>query len=181
MDEFSTYEYVVKKKNKGIGRLKPVLYIIGYVLFAVSLFFIAIKTTIAAPLFALSGFFVALLVFLTWKYTKTEYEYSITSGHVTFSVINGNSQRRTVVSFPIKSCSTVAPIASDEHRARAEAYRAEKTYSALSELGATDGYFALFEDEKGKRCIFLFEATEKALKIFRFYNAPATVITKVSK
>ena len=38
----------------------------------------------------------------------------------------------------------------------------------------------VFEDENGKKSIVYFEATEKAIKICRFYNPAATVTSKVS-
>ena len=44
---------------------------------------------------------------------------------------------------------------------------------------AEDQYYATFE-ENGKKCVVYFEATEKTLKLLRYYN-PVTVVTKVSR
>ena len=46
-------------------------------------------------------------------------------------------------------------------------------------LFRSDIYYALLEED-GELSVVLFEATQKALGILRFYN-PMTVVTKVSR
>ena len=180
MNEFSTYEYVVQRKNKGSQKLKPAFLIIGYIIFALLALAFAVRSRLGAPLVALAPLALALIVFLTWRYTKIEYEYSITSGILTFSEIYGGKSRKTIAEFRLKDCTAIAPLSDPDKRALAERYNAEISYIALSQKDARDAYFATFENEKGKRCIFFFEATEKALKICRFYNPANTTVTKVS-
>ena len=180
MNEFSTYEYVVQRKNRGSQKLKPMFFIIGYIVFALLALTFAVRSKLGAPLVALAPVALLLIIFLTWRYTKIEYEYSITSGVLTFSEIYGGKSRKVIAEFRIKDCSVIAPLSDPDKRELADRYNAEISYIALSEKDAPDGYFALFENEKGKRCIFFFEATEKALKICRFYNPANTTVTKVS-
>lgn len=180
MNEFSTYEYVVQRKNKGSQKLTPVLLIIGYIIFAVLALAFAVSSKLGAPLVALAPLALALIIFLTWRYTKIEYEYSITSGILTFSEIYGGKSRKTITEFSLKDCDTIAPLSDPDKRAIAQRYNADISYVALSHKDTENAYFATFENEKGKRCIFFFEATEKALKICRFYNPANTTVTKVS-
>ena len=75
----------------------------------------------------------------------------------------------------------IAPAHQREWMERAELFEAQKVYHALSREDTPDAYFATFENDKQEKCIVFFEATEKALKICRFYNPSATVVTKVSR
>ena len=176
MNEFGTYEYVVERKNKGSNKLKPMFFIVGYVILALGFLLFAVTSKIGAPLVALAPVALWIAVFLTWRYTKVEYEYSITSGVLTFSEIYGGRSRKTVVEFKLKDCFSIAPLSEFGKRDEAET---DVTYSALADKESPNAYFASFEDEKGRRCVFFFEATEKTLKICRFYNPSHTKITKV--
>ena len=178
MNEFSTYEYVVQRKNKGKQRFLPALLIVGYVLFAVLALTFAVTSRLGAPLVALAPLALLLIIFLTWRYTKIEYEYSITSGVLTFSEIYGGKSRKVITEFKLKDCDAIAPLSDPAKREYADRYGADITYSALPDKNSPHGYFAAYENEKGKRCIFLFEATEKAVKICRFYNAAGTTVMK---
>jgi hypothetical protein len=79
----------------------------------------------------------------------------------------------------------IAPLADEAEAKRAQAYRPEREFSAISSLRAPDVYFILFEfsgnGKERRRAIFYFEATQKSLQICRFYNPSSTVLTKVSK
>lgn len=177
MNEFGTYEYVVAKKNKGTQKLKPVILIIGYVALTIGLLLFALVTKIGAPLIALAPLALVAVIFLTWRYTKIEFEYSITSGVLTFSEIYGSRSRKAITEFKLKDCFNISPLSEMEPQTE---NNADVCYSALADTASPNAYFAEFDNDKGKRCIFLFEATEKALKICRFYNPSHTKIIKVS-
>jgi hypothetical protein len=150
------------------------LYILYPVIFMPVLFIIQLFQLFA--LVAVTGW---MLVYFTWKYTKPEYEYSVTSGRVTFSVIHGKRSRKEMLNFAIKDCLQIAPATEREWIERLEIYDPEITYSALSSINSPDKYYAAFENAEGKRCVFYFEATEKMLKFCRNYNSSHTVVTKV--
>ena len=57
--------------------------------------------------------------------------------------------------------------------------RSRSEYRFISSDDAPDIYYALLEED-GELSVVLFEATQKALGILRFYN-PMTVVTKVSR
>ncbi len=181
MDEFQVYEYVVAPKKQGKYLLKRTLMIVAYIFLIMALLVLMLSFKALTPVFALSLVFVLIVIYFTWRYVSVEHEYSMVSGEVTFSVIYGGRTRKQVVCFRLKDCTMIAPAHVKEWQERAELFGAKKEYSALSSADAPDAYFATFEDEKQEKCIVYFEATEKALKICRFYNPSATVITKVSK
>ena len=177
-DFTSTYEYTVEQKAEGKFKLMKLSLILLYVLYPV--IFMAILFIIQLfQLFALVAVTEWMLVYFTWKYVKPEYEYSVTSGRVTFSIIHGKRSRREVVSFAIRDCLQIAPASDREWSERLELYDPEIVYSALSTTSSPDKYYAAFENGDGKRCVFYFEATEKMLKLCRNYNSSHTVVTKV--
>ena len=181
MNDFSTYEYAVapdKKRNKVI-RHRRVLMIVAYVLFPLA--FILFFTVINFPW---AIFFVAFaeVMFITISWRRVidfSYEYSITSGSLTLSKIFGNSSRKTIMDMTVKDAALIAPLTDRAQRDRLDDYDPEVVYNALSCPDAEDGYFMIWRDEDGRKCALLFEATAQTLKLCRFYNPSATVITKV--
>lgn len=187
MNEFLTYEFAVHQRNEGKWILARIGMVTLYVVFVLFTFGLGISFNILPPL-ALVPVFTWMLVFFTWRYVDVEYEYSITSGELTFSKIYGNRSRRTCLRVLLRDAVRIAPLGDEREAARATEYRPEREFSAISSLRAPDIYFILFEyggKEDGKqtkrRAIFYFEATQKALQICRFYNPSATVVTKVSR
>lgn len=181
MEEFQLYEFVVEPPKSGKTLVKRILMICAYVIFDLSLALIMLFNPAFFPWFALSAVITSILIFFTWRFTSVEYEYSMVSGEITFSKIYGGRTRKQMVVFRLKECTMIAPAHQREWMERAELFEAQKVYHALSREDAPDAYFATFENDKQEKCIVFFEATEKALKICRFYNPSATVITKVSR
>lgn len=177
-DFTSTYEYTVEQKPEGKFKTRKILFMALYILYPLILMVIVSMLQIF-QLFALVIVTEWMLVYFTWKYTKPEYEYSVTSGKVTFSVIYGRRSRKEMVSFTIKECLMIAPATVREWSEKLELYDPEVVYSAVSTVNSPDKYYAAFESADGKRCVFYFEATEKMLKLCRNYNSSHTVMTKV--
>lgn len=186
MNEFNTYEFVVHQRIEGkwlIARIGLILLYAAYVLGALLL---GITTRIIAPLLALTPVTLWIIVFATWRYTDVEYEYSITSGELTFAKIFGSRSRRRQLVLCLRDAVRIAPLDNGEHSAFAEQWHPEREYSAVSSMTAPDIYYALFEFKdraKKEKCraIFYFEATARALQICRFYNPSGTVMTQVSR
>lgn len=177
-DFTSTYEYTVEQKAEGNFRLMKIGFMTLYILYPLILMAVVFITQLY-QIFALVAVTEWMLVYFTWKYTKPEYEYSVTSGRVTFSVIRGKRSRKEMLNFAIKDCLQIAPATDGEWIAKLEAYDPEVVYSAVSTTSSPDKYYAAFETPEGKRAVFYFEATEKMLKLCRNYNSSHTVITKV--
>ena len=176
MDDFNTYEYAAEQKNEGKWKLIRSLTLSAYILF-VAAFFLVIYITRLIPLFAIAPIIVSMLVFFTWKYTKPDYRYFIERSKFTFYVYYGKKTKRKKTEFTISSAEAIAPKAELAERIRE--YKPSRVYSAVPSVKSNDVYAALYTDEKGKKCVICFVATEKALKLMRFYNS-RTVVTKTA-
>ena len=172
MNEFQTYEIISHQKCEGIWIFKRIALILLYIAYVVTLLTAGLVTRIIVPLLAFIPLTTWMLVFFTWRYTDVDYECSMTSGVLTFSKIFGSRSRKTVFEVSIKSISHIAPYVSDSKK-RIDRYVPEEIYDARPSTRADRQYFALFEDKKGKKSLFLFAPDDKMLKILRFYNAAA--------
>ena len=185
MNEFLTYEYVIPQKIEGKWIWAKAGLLTLYISLAIAALLIGIQTRLMVPLIALLPVALWILVFCTWRYTNVEYEYSITSGELTFCKIYGNRSRHRILTLDLRKAARIAPEDGAEHSARAAAYRPEVVHIGISGKDAKDVYYILFEEEtkKGnrKRAALYLEVTHRALQVFRFYNSPATVLTEVSK
>ena len=181
MNEFNTYEYSVEhsKKDKKL-RLKRTLLIIGYVVYCVALIsvvaFIPVGVLVA-PLMAFVPVTCWIIYHFTWRYVKPEYQYSMTSGTLTFSILFGGKSKKKQFETKIAAAEAIAPYTEDA-KLDIEKYAPQVTYYGVSAFDSPDAYYMLFTDESGNRCVYYFEATERALKVLRFYNSK-TVVTKV--
>ena len=176
MSEFNTFEFVVDEKAEGKRKLVKVLGRLGLISIIVAW---VIFSFLTYPGFAILAVVYLGLVLYFWKIFNCELEYSMTSGIMTFSRIYGGMKRKKVLDLFIKDMREIAP-RTPESDARLKA-RGDiaKFYSFSSHSTAIDQYYALFEDDGDLRVVY-FEATEKTLKILRYYN-PVTVVTKVSR
>ena len=172
MNEFQTYEIISHQKCEGIWIFKRIALILLYVAYVVTLLTAGLVTRIIVPLLAFIPLTTWMLIFFTWRYTDVDYECSMTSGVLTFSKIFGSRSRKTVFEVSIKSISHIAPYVSDSKK-RIDRYAPEEIYDARPSARSDRQYFALFEDKKGKKSLFLFEPDDKTLKILKFYNASA--------
>ena len=175
MNEFSAYEYAVKPKRSASLVLRRAGLIIFYMIFVI-LWFVFGFATGFFPLLAFIPLSLWVLIFLTWRYVCPEYEYSIVSGEITFATIYGGRSRRTRLSFKIKDCSLIAPVSEIEGRITEN--QPQVLYDMSCYIDSPSSYMALVMID-GKRTAVIFEMTDKALKICRFYNSAATKISKI--
>ena len=185
MYEFSAFEHCVRQRITAKWAALRVALILFYVLFVVAAFTAGLFVRIAWPLFALVPLLLWILVFVTWRYTDIEYEYTITSGKLTFCKIYGNRTRKRMFEMDLRDAVLIAPLDGGTYSARATAYRPERSFEGVSSFHAPNIYMLLFELDARKRAdkrraIFYFEATSKSLSICRFYNQSATVTTALS-
>lgn len=173
-----SYEYVVSKAKEGSYAFKRILAFIGYFIFGIILFIVVYASKLFV-LFAFAPVTIWMLVYFTWPYFNIEHEYALIAGNITFSEIYGGRKRKEKFSIRISSFDVIAPYDND-HRKEISSYKATVEYNAFSsDKNPKSPYFALFTDSKGKKCVFFFEATNKALRILKYYNAE-TVMTTVS-
>ena len=179
MHEFSTYEYVVAKKNDAASVIKKVLAILGYIL--AGLVILVAFTLLHVPQFiAFAPIAVLALWFFTWRYLNVEYEYSMTSGVITFTKILGGRSRRQILELTIKEMKEIRPF-EDGAKEHLETLGLKNDYVLVSDIDSPDVYYAVFENDKSELEVVYFEATKKALSIFKFYNPSSTKVIEVSK
>ena len=177
MSDFNTFEFVVDERAE--GKRKLVKFLGRFVLLAFIGAFVAFTFVIRMPMLAILPLLLLGLVLYFWKIFNCELEYSMTSGIMTFSRIYGGMKRKKVLELFVKDMREIAPrTAESDARLHARGDVA-KFYSFSSHSTAPEQYYALFEKD-GALCVVYFEATEKTLKILRYYN-PVTVVTKVSR
>ena len=165
------FEYTVAEaKNKAL-KTKKALFLTAYVLFVLVVF--AILSSINPYFIALVPVTLWMVIWLTWRFTQVEYEYSFFSGELTVNRILGNRTRKNLAKVRIQNFSAVFA-ATELNQSKIEAFAAEKTIFAASEATAENLWVALWEDaESGKRQALYFEPNEKAIKILKYYNASA--------
>ena len=176
MSDFNTFEFVVDERAEGKRKLIKLLG--RFALLAFIGAFVAVTFIIRMPMLAILPLLLLGVVLYFWKIFNCELEYSMVSGIMTFSRIYGSRKRTKVLEVTIKDFREIAPRTA-ESDAKLKAQGVSKTYMFSSHSTAIDQYYATFE-ENGRLCVVYFEATEKTLKLLRYYN-PVTVVTKVSR
>ena len=145
MNEFQTYEVTTHQRIQGIWLIKRITLVFIYIAFVIAALLLGFLTRISVPLLAFIPIALWLLIFITWRYTDVDYEYSMTSGYLSFSRIYGLRSRKQLFEAHIKSMSLIAPY-NDDYYEKVRSYAPDVEYYALSEKDAANAYFALFEN-----------------------------------
>ncbi len=169
------YEYTVAEKKSSSLMLKKSALVVLYVLVGIGLLLVATAVRYLVYMVAFVPIFLWILVFLTWRFTQVEYEYSFFSGKVTVSRILGGRSRRVLCEVLIRELAAVLPY-EEEYRQKAEQFGAEKSIYAVSSLDAENLYLLLYAPEGGKKHLVCMELNEKALKILKYYNMSAVTL-----
>ncbi len=169
----SPFEYTVAEAKSKRLTMKKLGLITAYILWALVFFIVGASTRLLVYLIALVPISLWIIIWLTWKHTQVEYEYSFFTGSVTVSRILGNRTRKKLLQVRIQELAAIFPY-EDATVSRVEAYGAEDTIFAASSINAQNLYVALWQDaESGKRRMLYFEPNEKAIKILKYYNMSA--------
>ena len=164
-------EYTVAQKPEGKYRVRRLLLIALYILYPLT--FMVICASINLPMLIIfTPVTLWMLIFFTWRYVSVEHEYMIASGTVTFVDIFGGRTRRVLFSCEIRDMMQIAPLTEESRQSFADA----DVFDLRGSEKAEDGYFFTIKDQDGKVAAVLFEATEKAVKILKYYNS-ATVVS----
>ena len=177
MHESNTYEFTVSQKKEGNAKFKPFLMILAYIVFFGGC--LAIFGIIHMPILFIIPIVVGIpAIPFTWIFTKTEFEYEMTSGVVKFKRSYDGRFKKAIVTQTIKEAKEIAPY-NEAAKAHLAALGAAKEYLFVSSPSASDQYYMLIE-ENGQPAVVRFEATQQAVKILAFYNE-STVKSKVSR
>lgn len=184
MADLQNYEFVVSQKAEGKWLFYRIFAVVGYVLFVLVFFTVGFISRLGVPMLALTPIFLWILVFFTWRYTCPEYELTTVSNTLHFAIVYGNRTRRPQMEVEFRQMLKIAPL-DEAGEAELARYSPEKVYCAVSSMDAPDIYYAVWEMGEGEKqkhyAVLYFEATAQMLKICKYYNSRATVITEVSR
>ena len=193
-------DYVVTQKKEGkylIGQFLIYLFIAV----CVAAVFAVMAIIIGGTLAAMAGVGLAVPVFLmAYHGTRTicnfDRKYSIFTTNVSM-----NQTPQTVISFEIikdkkkkdedvryvvyeramKEADLFAPY-TDEYKDKYASADVKNTIDFRSSVNKNDDvYFVLFTEEDGSKTVIIFEAVNKVIEKFAYYNKEATVVAKLSR
>ena len=168
-------EYAVTQKPEGRYLGRRIFLITLYVIYAAAFMLLCLAGPVKIPmLVSLLPVTLWILIFFTWRYAAVEHEYMIASGTITFVNIYGSRTRRVLFSCVIKDMMQIAPLSDTAQYSFSDA---AAVIDMRGSVKAEDGYFFTIKDADGKKVAVLFEATEKAVKIMKYYN-PVTVVSQ---
>ena len=167
------YEYIVSEKKTPLLLFKRAALIVFYALWAIGWLLAGVMIKLIVPLLAFIPISLWILVFLTWRYTQVEYEYSFFSGELTVSRVLGGRTRRTLCTIKLRDIELLIPCSSDDAAVRIDRFAPQRVIFAASSEDSPTLFAALFKNEDGTSTALYFEPDEKARKIVRYYNATA--------
>lgn len=171
MNSGSNYaEYGTTQKAEGKFLIMKICFVILYIAVICTIF---INTKLAVIIGAIAVLLDAILVFFTWRYTSPDYKYVIETGSVRFYKSYGKKSR-LLLETKIKDMEIIAPY-TDAYNEPAKASDIAATYDLRGTAKTPDAFFAIFK-AGGKKTLVLFEGTNKALKLFAYYNKEHTVV-----
>ena len=170
------YEYIVKQKSEGVWKWRRIMMIALYVVFNLAYLFAFLMTFPWAVTFL--PWLDLALIFFTWRFVSPEYEYSTLSGEIAFTTIWGGKTRKELFRINIRDFAKIAPY-DEAAEAYVSAQKCTRDFRCMSSLYAPDLYYGIFTLGEDK-CVVYFEATEKILKIMKYYNV-GTIIVPTTK
>lgn len=168
--------YGVAKKKEGKYRTARILMILAYVAFSAA-YIIGFGSIGFFAFIAILPLILWILISLTWRFVSIEYEYCILDGEFRMLKLYGLKSMRELCRVRVSAMKTVAPY-SGEYKPAADALKSANRIEAVSSMKAADIYFATFDDDGEEYAVF-FEATEKTLKVLKYYKQD-TVVTKTA-
>ena len=169
MADIQYYERVIKAQEGGKRFLPRAVAICGYIFILTLWLVIAVRVGISASLLMLIPLSVLTAVWLTWKYTSIEYEYSFTAGIFTFSKIYGKTKRKTVFEADLKTLVSAVPY--DERAV--ETSNARSVINAIVTESCPNPCVCIFEENDKRTCVIL-DCDEMSARILRFFKPSAT-------
>lgn len=167
-------EFIVKQKSEGAVLYKKIAAIVGY--FALAGILCLLILALAPPLFYLPFFlmaiaFVAIVVFVTWKFLSIEFEIFIGNGELCVSTIYGRSITRRLLCISIGELSEIG-IYDDDAYEHLCAASLQKNYVCVSSMSTPVMYYATFDEGKD-HCVLYFETDERGISILKQQNPTA--------
>lgn len=169
-------EYTVAQKAEGKSLTNRLLLIALYVVYSVAFAAFFLAGPIKIPmLVALLPVTLWIIIFFTWRFVSVEHEYMLASGVMTFVDIYGGRKRRALFACPVKEMREIAPLR-DTSR-----LNAKTVIDMRGTVKSRDSYYFIINDRDGETAAVLFEATNKAVQILKYYNGATVPSDTLSK
>ena len=179
-DSVNYAEYTVTKKAEGANLRKRILLIAAYLIYIAVVVTITILTQGGGAMLGFLFFLLfVIIVFFSWKMVKEDRKYECLNAKLVISELNEGigSKPRVVSEDLISAYSLIAP-ANEEYKDKWS--QADEVKDFRGDSKSPDSYFARLERD-GKTTVTFFEATNKMLKVMKFYNSKGTVVTTVRR
>lgn len=182
-------EYTVDRKKEGFyGLLKPIIFSMWFI---VPIVLIIACVGLGSALGGIGGLFKAAVFIVpiltaglakffapaTMAFGEMAYEYTISSGEMSFAKIFGNRFRREWFKLKLTEIEKCAPY--DEYAKRELQNRKfDNVYKAISSESAEHIYYIAYKNERNEDCLVLFQVIKKSLRMIKTYH-PQTVTTEL--
>ena len=179
-DSVNYAEYTVAKKAEGTNLRKRILLIVVYLIYIAAVVTVIVATKGGGAMWGFLFFLLfIILVFFSWKLVKEDRKYECLNAKLVISELNeGIGSKPKVVSEDLISAYSLIAPANEEYRDQWA--NADEIKDFRGDSKSPDSYFARLEKD-GKSTVILFEATNKMLKVMKFYNSKGTVVTTVRR
>ncbi len=179
-DSVNYAEYTVTKKAEGTNLRKRIILIAVYLIYIAAVVIITVATKGGGAMWGFLFFLLfVILVFFSWKLVKEDRKYECLNAKLVISELNeGIGSKPKIVSEDLISAYSLIAPANEEYREQWS--NADEIKDFRGDTKSPDSYFARLEKD-GKSTVVLFEATNKMLKVMKFYNSKGTVVTEVRR
>ncbi len=173
MNEHKSFtEYVVRPSDTAKIRFWRVMLVTIYTVLSAAYLFIFGLLLHVVALVVLYPFLLYALINLTWRFTRTEYEYSIEANMLTIAAIYGGATRRVKCRVDLSDATLIAPH-DDSRRNMLEKANISEIKRFAQEDSQT-AFVCVWNDKKHERkCAVIFETTDDAKRLLRLANPGA--------
>ncbi len=175
MNEFSNIaEYSVQKSRSKLFRIMKVVtpIVTGVVPILYSVLMLLAYGFPPFP-FVIIALSVFLLFFTAGYFRRIDYDYRIVGSELFFSIVYNRKKRKELGSVDITRFEKIAPYAG-KYADEADAAEYDKIYDLSSSPNDPYVFYAVeYDEENNTRTLYLFNASEKMLKLIKLYNRRA--------
>lgn len=172
----SVYEDIVKRDSGRIGRVFPVLSVIGVVLFGIIVNILPILMGINIIFF--TGILTMAAGAIVWHLNrkfKVEFEISLVNDQITATQIIAQSKREELMLFTIRDCEFIGPVTSDRYKSDRENVEYAVNCTETRDLKIKDDNWYMLVNQGGSRYMLIFRFNEDIYPLLRRFNPRATV------
>ena len=170
-------DYTVKKKPEGGFKVMKNLFwpLVAVVMLALVVLFIFINPYLGLGFLVFSMLMLIALNYFVYRYFQVEYSYAIENSELIATEIYGQKSDKLLLHIKMSQVEAVAPY-EGEYPAAADDFFIKERIDLRSCPAAADAFYALYTKDDGTRGVMFFEACEKTLKAFKYYNSKNTVV-----